>query len=110
MDHWLFKDGLATSKQARNKAQPEGAEKRMGMRGSGATNNLSILSRRRTEKWNRIQKICQKSFWIACMLLEMGDIITTGSCYLINDYYVQGALLNAFPDFIKKKNTFTKLL
>lgn len=37
------------------------------------------------------------------MLLEMGDIITTGSCYLINDYYVQGALLNAFPDFIKKK-------
>lgn len=43
------------------------------------------------------------SFWIAYMLLEMGDIITTGSCYLINDYYVQGALLNAFPDFIKKK-------
>ena len=39
------------------------------------------------------------------MLLEMGDIITTGSCYFINDYYVQGALLNALPDFILKKKT-----
>lgn len=44
------------------------------------------------------------------MLLEMGDIITTGSCYLINDYYVQGALLNAFPDFIKKKKYLHKTL
>lgn len=41
-----------------------------------------------------------KSSLAVCVWFEMGDINTTSSYYLFCEYYVQGALLNAFPDFI----------
>ena len=42
------------------------------------------------------------------MIGEMEDINTISSYYLLCDYYVPGALLNAFPDFYLQN--FTKSL